>query len=195
MSIPGISNPLPAITAPSADLGTWQTWFPSWLCNLFCSDFTSLSSSVLNDKIEITVPISQHCWGSNVVMNLEHLAQNLVQAGIHSLVLLTHNFITGQLRNGLTCNLYLSTHSFTYSLIHLLCICREPYNMQEFHWALVFVLEKPQLMERQMGSLGRQRRPHPCLGYQGRLPGGGDSLVDYGQGRGGCSPPRDLLAI
>lgn len=67
--------------------------------------------------------------------------------------------------------------------------------MQEFHWALVFVLEKPQLMERWMGSLGRQRRPHPCLGYQGRLPGGGDSLVDYGQGRGGCSPPRDLLAI
>ena len=34
--------------------------------------------------------------------------------------------------------------------------------MQEFHWALVFVLEKPQLMERWMGSLGRQRSPIPA---------------------------------
>lgn len=177
-----------------------RSWYLADLVSILAlqlinSDFTSLSFSVLNDKIDITMPISQHCWGSNVVMNLEHLAQNLLQAGIHSVGLLTDNFITGQLRNGLTCNLYLSTHSLTYSLIHLPCICREPYDMQDFHWALVFVLGKSQLMERQMGPLGRQRRPHPCLGYQGRLPGGGASLVDYGQGRGGCSPQRDVLEI
>ena len=177
-----------------------RSWYLTDLVSILAlqlinSDFTSLSFSVLNDKIEVTMPTSQHCWDSNVVMDLEHLAQNLVQAGIHSVGLLTHNFITGQLRNGLTSNPYLSTHSLTYSLIHLPCICWEPYDMQGFHWALVFVLEKPQLMQRQMRSLGRQRRPHPCLGYQGRLPGGDDPLVDYGQGRGGCSPLRDVLEI
>ena len=35
---------------------------------LINSDFSSLSFSVLNYKIEITIPISQYCWGSNAGM-------------------------------------------------------------------------------------------------------------------------------
>lgn len=43
--------------------------------------------------------------------------------------------------------------------------------MQELHWALVPVLEEPQLMEGQMkGSLGKQKRPLTLPGVSRKAP-------------------------
>lgn len=62
---------------------------------------------------------------------------------------------------------YLLIHLF----IHLTCIFRELHSMQGLHWALVSVLEKPQLMEGQMKrSLGRQRRSLSLPGVSRKAP-------------------------
>lgn len=62
---------------------------------------------------------------------------------------------------------YLLIHLF----IHLTCIFRKLHSMQGLHWALVPVLEEPQLMEGQMReSLGRQRRPLSSPGLSRKAP-------------------------
>lgn len=106
-------------------------------------------------------------------MNLEHLAQNLLQAGVHSVGLLTHNFTRPALEMAslaiFTC---LPTHSLIHSFIcHAfagsLTICRLSLGFASLSW-------KVSADGKTDGASGKTEKTHPCSVIT-RLPGGGAS--------------------